>query len=420
MRDLPAGWARATLGEVGDYLNGRGFRKHEWSDRGRPIIRIQNLTGSGSSFNYYDGKAEESYIARRGDLLISWAATLGAFVWDGPEAVVNQHIFKVRSFIDSRFHRYLVTSMLDELQRKAHGSGMVHVTRRVFDETAVGLPPLAEQRRIVAAIEEQLARLVGANETLNKLNLRAEAFRRSVLQAELGKQWSRHALGEVAETQLGKMLSPKSQAGANARPYLRNKNVQWWRIDVDDLLQMDFNEREVAKFELAAGDVLVCEGGEVGRAAIWRGEVQRCCFQKALHRVRPSDDLSAEYLILVLRWLAYRNEFAAHVTGSTIAHLPQEDLRQLSIPLPPRYEQDAIVRRVRESLDRVGRLVNAANAIDRQGRRLRRSVLAHAFRGELVPQDANDEPANVLLERITAERAAGPTSVRKRGEKASI
>ena len=123
MSDLPRGWAQATLGEIGEYLNGRGFRKHEWAESGRPIIRIQNLTGTSSRFNYYDGDAEESYIARRGDLLISWAATLGAYVWDGPEAVVNQHIFKVNSFIDSRFHRYLVASVLDDLQRHAHGSG---------------------------------------------------------------------------------------------------------------------------------------------------------------------------------------------------------------------------------------------------------------------------------------------------------
>ena len=140
MSELPAGWAWTTLGEIGDYLNGRGFKKSEWHDSGRPIIRIQNLTGSGARFNYFEGEAEERHIAREGDLLVSWAATLGVFVWHGPEAVINQHIFKVESRIDRRFHRYLLLAVLGDLQRQTHGSGMVHITKSRFDGTPVALP----------------------------------------------------------------------------------------------------------------------------------------------------------------------------------------------------------------------------------------------------------------------------------------
>jgi type I restriction enzyme, S subunit len=102
MTDLPSGWEWTTLGEIGDYVNGRAFKPSEWSLNGRPIIRIQNLTGSGSAFNYFDGNLEEKYVVRTGDFLISWAATLGSFVWNGPEGALNQHIFKVKSYIDSR------------------------------------------------------------------------------------------------------------------------------------------------------------------------------------------------------------------------------------------------------------------------------------------------------------------------------
>ena len=141
MTELPPGWAIATLGEIGEYLNGRGFKKSEWRESGRPIIRIQNLTGSGNHVNYFDGEPEERYTARRGDLLVSWAATLGVFVWDGPEAVVNQHIFKVRSHVDRSFHRYLLLWVLNDLRRQTHGSGMVHITKSRFEETPVPLPP---------------------------------------------------------------------------------------------------------------------------------------------------------------------------------------------------------------------------------------------------------------------------------------
>jgi type I restriction enzyme S subunit len=180
---------------------------------------------------------------------------------------------------------------------------------------------------------------------------------------------------------------------------------------------MDFSESEIAKFELADGDVLVCEGGEVGRAAIWHDDVPGCCFQKALHRVRPHRELMVEYFVMVLRWLAYRNELAPHVTGSTIAHLPQEDLRLLEIPVPLRAEQEAIVERVRSALESVDRMRDTAAQATRQGERLRRAILDRAMRGELVPQDPRDEPASLLLKRIAAERAAAPKAPRKRREK---
>src|SRR5258708_3170634 len=94
------GWAkpgtssRPTLGEVGEYINGRGFAKSEWSTHGRPIIRIQDLTGTGDAPNYYAGWVEDKYLVQPDDLLVSWAATLGAFIWRGPEGWLNQHIFK--------------------------------------------------------------------------------------------------------------------------------------------------------------------------------------------------------------------------------------------------------------------------------------------------------------------------------------
>lgn len=174
MSDLPPGWEWTTLGEIGRYLNGRGFKKSEWSESGRPIIRIQNLTGSGGSFNYYEGDAEERHTVRDGDLLVSWAATLGVYVWRGPEAVLNQHIFKVESQIHLGFHRWLLEHLLAKLQRQTHGSGMVHITKGRFDSTPVPLPPLAEQERIVAAIEEHLSRLDAAEHALQASNDRVE------------------------------------------------------------------------------------------------------------------------------------------------------------------------------------------------------------------------------------------------------
>src|SRR5215469_13234122 len=182
--NVPAGWRRTTLGEIGNYINGRGFKKSEWSDRGLPIIRIQNLTGTGAEQNYYNGEIEERHIVRQGDLLISWAATLGAYLWTGPHAALNQHIFKVQSFIDKKFHFYLMQHILNDLYRHTHGSGMVHITKSKFDSMPISIPESEEQqRRIVAEIEKQFSRLDDATVNLKRVKTNLKRYKAAVLKA---------------------------------------------------------------------------------------------------------------------------------------------------------------------------------------------------------------------------------------------
>ena len=93
--ELPEGWTTATIGDTAEYINGRGFKKSEWEGEGRPIIRIQNLTGTADEFNYTTLDVDEKYVVPSGTILVSWSATLDTFRWHGPDGVLNQHIFKV-------------------------------------------------------------------------------------------------------------------------------------------------------------------------------------------------------------------------------------------------------------------------------------------------------------------------------------
>jgi len=166
--------------------------------------------------------------------------------------------------------------------------------------------------------------------------------------SDLPPGWMQVKLADVASTQLGRMLSAHRETGLYAKSYLRNRDVQWGYVNVSDLPTMDFQPEDADRFRLASGDVLVCEGGEVGRAAIWKGELAECYFQKAIHRVRTSEGLSPGFLRYLLEHYARTKAFAHLTSGSTIAHLPQEDLRNLPIGLPPRAEQDRIVAAVEE------------------------------------------------------------------------
>lgn len=421
MIELPPGWAWTTLGEIGDYLNGRGFRKHEWSDSGRPIIRIQNLTGTSSHFNYYKGEADESYVARRGDLLVSWAATLGAYVWDGPEAVVNQHIFKVRSFIDTRFHRYLVTSVLDELQRRAHGSGMVHVTRKVFDETHVALPPLAEQRRIVAAVEQHLSRLDAAVELIGSASARLANLRAAAIDSAFVASWPRVPLAEIAEIVGGVTKDAKRQTDDDPDlievPYLRVANVQRGFLDLRTVTTIRVPSETVAKLELRSGDVLFNEGGDrdkLGRGWVWSGQIPRCIHQNHVFRARLRDGFEPRFV----SWWGNsfgREWFWSHGRQTTnLASMSLSTLKAFPVPAPPLDKQHAAVDEIERRLSAIDHLDQVVGASQARAATLRRSILARAFRGELVPQDTNDPPASVLLNRIAAERTASSAPARKR------
>jgi len=111
-----------------------------------------------------------------------------------------------------------------------------------------------------------------------------------LVETEIGtipSSWELRQFGEVFDVKLGKMLSQKSRVGDSPLPYVRNANVQWGKVEVCDLLVMDFTDDEQERFRLRPGDILICEGGEVGRTAIWRGEIEECYYQKAIHRARP-------------------------------------------------------------------------------------------------------------------------------------
>lgn len=151
------------------------------------------------------------------------------------------------------------------------------------------------------------------------------------------RRWSECLFSEITSSRLGKMLDAKHQTGRYAFPYLANANVQWFKIETDDLNQMDFNETDQIEFSLKDGDLLVCEGGEIGRCAVWHDQVQPCYFQKALHRVRCNQEtILPDYLAWWFKFNCDYNGFAA-IEGAkaTIAHLTGAKLKKLKVVVPP-------------------------------------------------------------------------------------
>ena len=155
------------------------------------------------------------------------------------------------------------------------------------------------------------------------------------------KGWRIVRFGDVAESRLGKMLDKKKNTGT-LQPYLRNPNVRWFDVDLSDVEQMPFEDDEDNKYGLKKGDVVICEGGEAGRAAIWDGSVPGMKIQKAIHRVRPKKELHNRYLVYQLMTDYHNGRLADYYTGTTINHLTGQDLADYEFLLPPLMEQKRI------------------------------------------------------------------------------
>ena len=160
--EIPEGWEVSKLKYLGRYVNGYPFKPDDWGDKGKPIIRIQDLTGSNDSPNYYDGDIDAKYHIKNGDILVSWAATLDAFIWNKGDGLLNQHIFKAipqEEKITSYFFFWMIKEAMQNMNNdNKHGIFMQHVTLDVFNNFPVPLPPLSEQKRIATYLFQKISK----------------------------------------------------------------------------------------------------------------------------------------------------------------------------------------------------------------------------------------------------------------------
>lgn len=429
---VPQGWAEATVGDLGEYLNGTAFKPTDWDGDGIGIIRIQNLTDPSKPLNRTRRSFDERYRVRRGDLLVSWSATLDAFIWDRDDAVLNQHIFKVTpsECVDKDFLFYQLRELIAEMaaSEHLHGSTMKHINRGPFLAHSAVLPPLAEQRRIVVKLDALTARLAQARAELDRVPALARRLRETAVETDLAPQagdtsWHEYKLEELIAEGPANGWSPKSDPGAQGALTLKLTATTSGRLRLDEAAVKRIHEapNSDSKYWLRSGDLLIQRANaleHVGAAAIFDGPAQTYIYPDLMMRLRFDDRNLTRLAWYRLNSPETRRYFRDQATG-TAGNMPKingSTVRNTRICLPAKSRWPALVSQLDAAFARADRLEAEAARARALLDRLEAAILARAFRGELVPQDPNDEPANVLLDRIRAQRATAPKA--KRGRKA--
>ena len=219
----------------------------------------------------------------------------------------------------------------------------------------------------------------------------------SGIRASLPHDWKLVELGNLCDHKLGKMLDRQKNEGVS-RPYLRNPNVKWFEFDLTDVKKMPIKDSEREKYSVRPGDVIVCEGGEAGRAAIWDGEAEEMYIQKALHRVRVGAELHNRYLVYVLMADAKSGHLNSYFTGTTIPHFTGQDLHRYEIPLPPLSEQ----KRIADILDKADAIRRKRQKAIQHSENILRSAYLHLFGDPVVnPQGWAVEELGTIADMVT-------------------
>lgn len=281
-------------------------------------------------------------------------------------------IIRTGPSIDAEFLQRVLSSRsaIAHLENASVGSTMVNLNQGTLRNLLIPLPPTtAEQETIAKALNDADALIESLEQLLAKKRQIKQGAMQELLtgrtrlpgfeikpgykQSEVGmipEDWEVAAVGAEFSIQLGKMLDSEKNIGV-PKPFLGNRAVQWGRVDLAGIGLVKLTPSDLQRFRLREGDLLVCEGGEVGRAAIWRRPIEECYYQKALHRLRPKRDYNVTLMLNVLRRLASNGFLLNFVTQTSIAHLPKDKFETVPIPRPPTKEEQGAIAAILSDMD---------------------------------------------------------------------
>lgn len=337
------------LGDVATYINGYAFKPEDRGKVGLPIIRIQDLTGNTYDLGFYDGEYPSKIEINDGDVLISWSASLGVYVWNRGKALLNQHIFKVtfdKVEIDKNYFVYAVKYKLDEMVMKTHGATMKHIVKKDFDATRIPYPSLREQEEI-ATILDKISMIIEVRKRELQLldNLIKARFVEMFGDPQINPfGWDVVNISEVVGGKVSNGFFAKRDDYAddgNVSVLGVSNIVNRMYSNVDKLPQTNADDKDIEKFEVRYGDMLFCRSSLVtegiGKASIVPENVQDNVLFEC-HVIRLPLDLSKcvpEFMQALSTMDFFRNQVVAQSKTATMTTIGQDGILKTDIILPP-------------------------------------------------------------------------------------
>jgi type I restriction enzyme, S subunit len=243
--------------------------------------------------------------------------------------------------LDARYLLHLLRSencRTEGKKRMTGSAGQQRIPKQFLETLQIPLPPLAEQKRIAAILDQADALRRKRKQAIERLNQLGQAIFYEMFGdiRTAHRRFPTAPFGEFADVKLGKMLDKGKFSGVTRHSYLRNANVRWFTFDLSDLSEMEFSEDELERFSVKPGDLMICEGGEPGRCAVWEGDSSLLYYQKALHRARINRHRAIpEFVAFWFKQAASIGLLEDSVTSATIAHLTGEKIKKIEVFLPP-------------------------------------------------------------------------------------
>lgn len=422
MNELPKGWAQAGFGQLFDFKGGSQPPKATFSDHQRPgyvrLLQIRDFESDAKAVFIKDHSRWPKCSAD--DIMIGrYGASVGR-VLTGKAGAYNVALVRMifeRELLDASWVRMLLLSdHFQEPLKRISRSAQNGFNKADLEEIEVPLAPLPDQRRIVAKIDSLTAKSGRIRARLDHIPQLVEKYKRAILAAAFrgdltgdSDGFDRRALGTLASL-ITKGASPRWQGFEYVEDgilFIRSQNVGWGKLLLEDraYLPPEF-EAKHQRSVLRTDDVMLnIVGASIGRAAVATSALEGANCNQAVAIIRLSEkDAAPEFVCYWLLSPEAQSAIASGTVDFARGNFSLGDIRKLQLPWPTAEKRDEIVRRIEIAFGWIDRLASETASARKLIDHLDQAILAKAFRGELVPQDPNDEPARVLLERIRAER----------------